>query len=522
MIFYLVAIAYIFFSIYKIYSWIYVSKWKDTEEKLFETLIKDEYETNYIILIPGLREVSLVNKTMDYFTKLDYPRDKTHIVFVTTDEEMKIKQEKRERIKNYYEKIKNSPNLSKINKYNNGLFPCSYLKNVLNILQKIISDNKKVDELYSLYDSMPCTGTLIVKNIEMDSVKYKNFYHIACPDFKIDGGKPTQLNYAVEHLWDIIDITGINLDNLYLGVYDFDSRPDVRTLKYIASKNSARKLDNKKSADFYQQTQLPLDGLQDIERICYMKSLIKANIIMYTRRALGIELYKLKKYEKYIASNKNNKNVIFKPAINCLGAGMFIKLNVLKEICGFAEPVEDLVLGYKLNVLNKEIVTIPYINIMQPYYNITSMINSHSRIFMIGLRLHKEKLKINEFGSFILALKEFVECLIWLLFTPLIWYSYTMLLLNKDRYIVLSLLILTIFIRFYLDIFLLIKESQKLIENHSQNESKLELTVYQAIKIIAISPVLGIIRFITAFIGIGKFIYFYVLKKKKKRKKTER
>ena len=79
-----------------------------------------------------------------------------------------------------------------------------------------------------------------------------------------------------------------------------------------------------------------------------------------------------------------------RPIINCLGAGIFIEENTLREIGGFAEPVEDLVLGYKLNIKNKRVEPLPYINIMQPYLYMKEMINSHSRIFMIGLRLYRE------------------------------------------------------------------------------------------------------------------------------------
>lgn len=44
----------------------------------------------------------------------------------------------------------------------------------------------------------------------------------------------------------------------------------------------------------------------------------------------------------------------------------------------------------------------------------------------------------------------------------------------------------------------------------------------QWIMMMLLSPILGIIRFISALIGVGKYIFFYVLHKKVYRKKTER
>ena len=92
------------------------------------------------------------------------------------------------------------------------------------------------------------------------------------------------------------------------------------------------------------------------------------------------------------------------------------------------ERVEDLVLGYQLNIKNKYVEPIPYINIMMPFLFMKEMINSHSRVFMIGLRLYWEG-KYIEPGkgqSIIPAVKEFIECMMWLLCCPIMWTAFIM------------------------------------------------------------------------------------------------
>jgi len=517
----ILVLVYLLYSIYKTFSWICVLKWIEKNEKSKRQQIHYDYLPYFIILIPALREASLVDETMEYFTKLAYPKDKLFIVFVTTEDEKIFKRMRRTNIEKFFKHVKNNYTVRTIASHNSGLFPRSYFKKIIDIMDRSKDNETRLEKLFDLYDSVPDTGDLIANKIKSDKGKYKNYYHISCPCLK-GGGKPTQLNYAVEYLNEIIDFSKINKDHLYIGVYDFDSRPDIRTLNYIAAVNYERIQNNQKTPDFYQQTQLPLNNLEYIDQFSKFGSLIKSNLNLYTRRALGIELYKLKKMEIFQRKIRHPFLHFLQPAINAIGTGMFIKPETLNEIDGFAEPVEDLVLGYKLGILGKEVVPIPYLNIMEPYYNIISMINSHSRIFMIALRLYKEKIKINSFISGVLAIKEFFECIIWLLCTPILWAGYVYLLLNTDPLLVGCLLFITVFMRFYLEEILLIKVNKKLLSYHQHNSSLMVLKPDEIVRMVLLSPILGLIRFITALIGLCKLIYIYVLKKKTIRAKTER
>lgn len=510
---------YILCSIFHFSATRYATGWMKKEKEKNMKLELDDALPEIVIIIPALREVSLVDDTLDYFSKLKYAKDKYKIVFVTTVIETISKKEKRNRIERFYRKINLKNNLEEIGKCSEGLFPLSYLKEVEKIIGSDKTDNERIQELYELYDSVPSTGEVIEKTIELNKEKYRNYYIVECPIADMEAGKPTQLNYVVEHLSEVIG--EYNKDRLLIGVYDFDSRPDWRTLSYIALKEQEYKKQGRSPIDFYQQTQLPYKNIKDIDSISKSKNLMKANVIMYTSRALGIEIFKILRYRKHLERGRFR---FMRPVINCLGAGMFIEKGILKEIGGFAEPVEDLVLGYQLNIKNKYVEPIPYINIMMPYLFMKEMINSHSRVFMIGLRLYWEG-KYIEPGkgqSIIPAVKEFIECMMWLLCCPIMWTAFIMCAVRGYINVGLILLLCVILLRFWVDFIIMLQEAKRQIRDYDGIECSIDISHGQMIAMMLLSPLLGIIRFVGAFVGVGKYIFFYVFHKKIYRKKTER
>lgn len=515
-----IILVYILFSIFHFLATGYAARWmKKEKEKNRKTELDENDLPEIVIIIPALREVSLVEDTLDYFSKLKYSKDKYKIVFVTTAIETIGKKENRNRIEEYYKKINLQNNMEEIGEYCEGLFPLSYLKEVEKIIGSDKSDSERIRELYALYDSVPSTEAAIEKTIELNKEKYGNYYIVECPITGMEVGKPTQLNYVIEHLSEVIG--EYNKDRLLVGVYDFDSRPDLRTLSYIAVKEQENKKQGRKPVDFYQQTQLPYKNIKDIDIISKSKNLMKANIIMYTRRALGIEIFKILRYRKHL---EHGRFRLLRPIINCLGAGMFVEKETLKEIGGFAEPVEDLVLGYQLNIKNKYVEPIPYINIMQPYLFMKEMINSHSRIFMIGLRLYREgkHIEASKGQSVIPAVKEFIECMMWLLCCPIMWTTFIMCFVRGYIAIGFLLLICVILLRFFGDYIVLMQETKRQISDYDGMECSIDISHGQMFIMMLLTPLLGIIRFVSALVGVGKYIFFYVFHKKVYRKKTER
>ena len=95
---------YILCSIFHFSATRYATGWMKKEKEKNMKLELDDALPEIVIIIPALREVSLVDDTLDYFSKLKYAKDKYKIVFVTTVIETISKKEKRNRIERFYRK----------------------------------------------------------------------------------------------------------------------------------------------------------------------------------------------------------------------------------------------------------------------------------------------------------------------------------------------------------------------------------------------------------------------------------
>lgn len=122
------------------------------------------------VLLPALREQSIVNKTYDTFKNLNYPKDKIKVVFVTTQREEFEYEQKGEIVKT--------------------------------------------------------TNQLIEEKLKTDMVE--NYMHIHYPYEK--GNKSSQLNYAIDELFK----NNVINDETYIGVFDFDSEPQSELFNDVA------------------------------------------------------------------------------------------------------------------------------------------------------------------------------------------------------------------------------------------------------------------------------------------------
>lgn len=459
-----------------------------------------------ILIIPGLRETSIAKETIEYFDLLEYPPEHLHVIFATVDEK-KEKKDRVSKINAFYKKLCRKCNLRKIAVYNNGLFERTTFSTVADIIENTMSKEDAIRKLVQLYYATDTTYERINKILQSKNCN-KNFYNIKCPNCDYSG-KPTQINYVLS----LIEKSGLLSDKeVYIGVYDFDSRPDIRTLKYLNFKYQQAKKSGARSPDFFQQMQYPLNAIGGVQVFSRWESLTLSNLTLYMRRVLAIELFKFRRYE--IMRQKGG----VLPCVNCLGSGMFILFNVLIDLGKFCEPVEDLILGYQLSSCSKEMQTIPFLNLTEPYYNICAMMNSHSRIFMEDIHMVSRKNKFLHARA--VAFQEFFEFMIWLFITPVLLTSF--LFLFSKTYLALILLLYTIVSRFYIDELIFIFLIPKLINLHKINDSHYSIPRFTKILMVLQSPLMGIFRFISALWGIIKFIDLYILGNKRHRTKTER
>ena len=95
-----------------------------------------------ILLIPGLREQSLVSETIEHFEKMEYIDGKLSVVFITTDKEKRHKEEKT-KFKILFDANEATPSLKQITYTNNGVFPKYVLTKVYNILNQ----SEKIEDM---------------------------------------------------------------------------------------------------------------------------------------------------------------------------------------------------------------------------------------------------------------------------------------------------------------------------------------------------------------------------------------
>lgn len=201
------------------------------------------------------------------------------------------------------------------------------------------------------------TSQLVDK--KLNKIKDDRFLHIHYP--KTNGNKSSQMNYAVDEILK----NETDLENTYISVFDFDSKPDLNTFNGL---NKVAKLRNNPDAI----NQVPLCFKNYVE---FSKDRSKIMLLLYalqhTIRSCAIEKMKL------LVSSLTNLKV---PQY-FMGACMHIKLKSLIENDKFPIFVDDLTLGYRLSIKNGNFAYLPNYNYTLIPNKIYDYVNSAVLIF---------------------------------------------------------------------------------------------------------------------------------------------
>lgn len=156
-----------------------------------------------------------------------------------------------------------------------------------------------------------------------------NFKHIHYPNKT--GGKPHQINYALskEKMQKKRDI--------FIGIYDVDSRPPLDTLSRLSHSFSKNK-----DAEVFQQFSL---YFKDFSKQNYFS---KATALFQSRWTLSYEL-------PHCFSKIDGKS---NTLLYTIGHGLFLNYNTYQELKGLPEEthIEDVAFGYRLSFLGKKIL----------------------------------------------------------------------------------------------------------------------------------------------------------------------
>lgn len=193
-----------------------------------------------------------------------------------------------------------------------------------NIKYIIITTEKEENE-YKINNIKENTTSEITKKY-LKEINDKRFIHIHYP--KINGNKSSQMNYAIEKIKNEVK----DLDNTYISVFDFDSRPDKNTF------NELNKVaQNKNKPDEIQQIPLTIRNYVETSKKSIIMTIYS---LQHMVRSLAIEKFKFQMY------------TLFKVDIGkyFMGACMHLKLSTLIEHGLFPIFVDDLTLGYRYSI----------------------------------------------------------------------------------------------------------------------------------------------------------------------------
>lgn len=227
------------------------------------------------------------------------------------------------------------------------------------------------------------TGQMVDRYIK--EKKIKNFYHLHYP--KTKGNKSSQLNYAVEEILK----EEKDLENTYISVFDFDSKPEKNTFETL---NKVANLKN--NPDVISQIPINFKNYVELSKK-NSNCLLLLSSLQQNLRSCGIEKMKL------LVCSLTNISI----AQYCMGACMHIKLNTLIEADKFPIFVDDLTLGYRLSIKGAKFSYLPSTNFVLIPNKVSHCFNQAVLIFKGVLTSFKE-IK-NAKGHIIGKIKMFFE-----------------------------------------------------------------------------------------------------------------
>jgi hypothetical protein len=318
--------------------------WKQKEKKTFLSGPKKEEIIYFYILIPALREQNVIKRTLDNLLLLDYPDDKFEIIIALDAKE----------------KMRPGDNFT-----------------TKDVLKKYISN--KID-----------------RNPKISFVEYQGHGQ----------RRALQLNEALNYVAGDAKQKNRNYKNIFVGVYDADSFPDRRVLKYI---NYKALLDKNNVA--FQQTLNYLLNSDNVSKI--QKFLLLGNAYYQTMWNYTSEINRFFGANKKIRAQKHSLSPPY-----CMGHGEFFELDTLLEIGGFplTAPADGIQIGFVLGDHMKQILPIPFDDYCESPEKLSVLFRQHT-FWAFGNSQFFKTIKVSKVFSlkFVQSASHLLRCFKWAL-----------------------------------------------------------------------------------------------------------
>ncbi|MET9779216.1 hypothetical protein ABZ023_34070 [Streptomyces sp. NPDC006367] len=374
-----------------------------------------------VVLLPMLREQAVAAESIAAFTGLDYPADRAAVVVITTEREHTARAQHRRRL----------PELASLSTLTaaqlRGLFPASRCQAVTETVNAVPC-GERLAVLTKLFDAEPSTAD-IVTALTADHIEGLPLVHLHQPD--VGGRKPGQLNFALDHLPDVLGPLGWHEDthahDTFVLVYDADAVPDRATLTAFADAATEHRASSGRMPALIQQQRLPLLARRPFPR-GLAGLLLTEEWVYQLRRSLGIELARVRLHQWLTRSRlPETVRLWLRPMVYAVGCGMAVHLPALRRLGGFPEPMEDLGTGHRLSLLGADFAPAAALVLDEPYTDTTGLTNLHALAFTASARPDRHARAVAHLPSGLsrlartaLILREWADEAAWLLGAPLL------------------------------------------------------------------------------------------------------
>ncbi|KKQ98419.1 MAG: hypothetical protein UT24_C0004G0042 [Candidatus Woesebacteria bacterium GW2011_GWB1_39_12] len=403
-------------------------KWvanKNVSYKKKSTRATDE---EFIICIPMLREQRVVSETLKYFSQLNYPKDKYHIVVVTTNKEIAEKTRMSRFLSELAGDVSQGKALKTIQDRYSGLFPFDQLRRVYE-KYRLESYTVVFKKVKSIYKQLPTTFNLAIKEAEIINAHFKSKLITVMNYPRSQGVMSHQINYVIKKLAKYKQST-----NSIFAVYNADSRPNPNTLRNVAYALKEFEEETGIKPNIVQQSSLFTLNYSKYSKTFTGYSL-KAAALFQTKWTLVRELTRFRSQSRSVITYKDNFiSKLFNTKIShCVGHGLFVRFGILKNEYLPTETInEDLPFGFYQCCKGEPILPLPILENSETPDTLKGLMNQkrfwftpylqyqYCRDRVLQLKKYRSRLEVEiltiqaELTGFIWFLQSFV------LFMPLI------------------------------------------------------------------------------------------------------
>lgn len=316
----------------------------------------------FVILLPALREQTLVEETIDHFAGLDYPYELMRIVIIATERERLQQEDFRKSLLQVSNLIRAASADADPVDLLTGHLPKTAVARLL-VVRDQLEPSAFETAVAEEFDRVGTTYQLALE-------KSRSFTFVQVVEAPQEWAlKAGQLKYALENIDNILCDWPELPRCQYVGVYDFDGRPARNTLRWAARAAES------------QAVLLQQPGLTVPDRTTSRMGVSFAGLDgqLHARLALRLELQSLL-LDRFLARLARPVRATLSSGIHAIGNGLFINRAQLASLGGIPEPVDDLALGWRAAATGRRIEPIRSPTFYAAYPNERQAANSRAFI----------------------------------------------------------------------------------------------------------------------------------------------